>query len=51
MVPGSGVGTQHFEFVPMPSGPPVFLLLARTLRDKGIGENLATARLVKAQLP
>ena len=51
VVPGSGVDTQHFEFVPMPSGQPVFLLLARMLRDKGVEEYVAAARIVKKQLP
>ena len=51
VVPGSGVDTQHFDFVPAPLGPPVFLLLARMLHDKGITEYVAAARLVKAQLP
>ena len=51
VVPGSGVDTQHFEFVPMPSGQPVFLLLARMLRDKGVEEYVAAARAVKKQLP
>lgn len=51
VVPGSGVDTQHFEFVPMPSGQPVFLLLARMLRDKGVEEYVAAARVLKKQLP
>ena len=51
VVPGSGVDTQHFDFVPAPLGPPVFLLLARMLHDKGVKEYVAAARLVKAQLP
>jgi len=51
VVPGSGIDTQHFDFVKTPIGPPVFLLLARMLYDKGINEYVDAARLVKAQLP
>jgi glycosyltransferase involved in cell wall biosynthesis len=51
VVPGSGVNTQHFDFVQTPLGPPVFLLLARMLHDKGINEFVAAARLVKERLP
>lgn len=51
VVPGSGVDTQHFNVMPMPSGPPIFLLLARLLRDKGISEYVAAAKLVKQQMP
>ncbi len=51
IVPGSGVDTQHFGFVPASVSPKVFLLLARMLHDKGIKEYVAAARLVKAVLP
>lgn len=51
VVAGSGVDTRHFAFSPMPEGAPVFLLLARMLRDKGVGEYVTAARLVKAQIP
>jgi glycosyltransferase involved in cell wall biosynthesis len=51
VVAGSGVDTEHFVAVPIPSGPPVFVLLARMLRDKGIEEYVAAARLVKKQMP
>jgi len=51
VVPGSGVDTQHFIPVPLPPGPPVFLLLARMLRDKGVEEYVAAARLVKKEMP
>lgn len=51
VVPGSGVDTARFAFCPQPLGPPVFLLLARMLRDKGVVEYVAAARLVKKQIP
>ena len=51
VVPGSGVDTQHFTPVSLPPGPLVFLLLARMLRDKGVEEYVAAARLVKKEMP
>jgi glycosyltransferase involved in cell wall biosynthesis len=50
-VPGSGVDTRRFGFRPVPDGPPVFLLVARLLRDKGLFEFAEAARLLKAQWP
>jgi len=51
VVPGSGVDTEHFAYCPNAKGPPVFLLLARMLWDKGVEEYVAAARLTKKQLP
>lgn len=51
VVPGSGVDTVQFAASALPSGPAVFLLLARMLRDKGIMEYVAAARLVKRRIP
>lgn len=51
VVPGSGVDTAHFYSSPLPEGPPVFLLLARMLRDKGVEEYIAAARMVRKRLP
>lgn len=51
VVPGSGVDTDHFGLAPLPEGPPVFLFVGRLLRDKGIREFIAAAKLVKARLP
>nr|WP_310522993.1 glycosyltransferase family 4 protein [Polymorphobacter sp.] len=50
-VPGSGVDTARFQAVPVPKGPPVFLLIARLLRDKGLVEFAEAARMVRAQWP
>ncbi len=47
---GSGVDLRRFQPCALP-GAPTFLLIARLLRDKGIGEYAAAARLVKAQYP
>lgn len=51
VVAGSGVDTDHFAAVPIPSGPPVFLLLARMLRDKGIIEYVEAAKRCRQRLP
>jgi glycosyltransferase involved in cell wall biosynthesis len=50
-IPGSGVNTERFVGVPLPEGPPVFLLVARLLGDKGIREFVAAARSLHAELP
>jgi glycosyltransferase involved in cell wall biosynthesis len=51
IIAGSGVDTERFVAQPLPDGPPVFLLLARMLRDKGIEEFVAAARIVKSEIP
>ncbi len=50
-VPGSGVDTEHFTASPPPNGPPVFLMVARLLRDKGVAEYAAAARMMRARYP
>ncbi|WP_274629296.1 glycosyltransferase family 4 protein [Arvimicrobium flavum] len=50
-VPGSGVDTTHFAASPPPAGPPVFLMVARLLRDKGVAEYVAAAKLLRARHP
>lgn len=50
LLPGSGVDTAHF--VPRPRRPRegvVFLLVARMLRDKGVGEYIDAARIVRRE--
>lgn len=51
MVPGSGVNLERFAAVPVPSGPPTFLLVARLLREKGIAEFAEAARILKSNYP
>lgn len=51
IVPGSGVDSVYFPPKPMPERSLVFLLLARMLRDKGVEEYVAAARLLKKKLP
>ena len=50
LILGSGVNTQKFSFVPEPAAPPYRVVLpARMLWDKGIGEFVEAARLVRLQ--
>lgn len=51
VVNGSGVDMTAFPLIPIPQGPPVFLMVARLLVDKGVHEFVAAARLVKAEIP
>lgn len=50
-VPGSGIDTTRFAAQPVPAGPPVFLMIARLLRDKGLTEFATAARALKAEYP
>lgn len=47
LIRGSGVDTRRFAPAPEPEGPPVAVLVARMLRDKGVGEFVAAARILK----
>lgn len=52
LLPGSGVDLGRFEVTELPEGDrPVFLLVARMLWDKGIGEFVEAARQVRAHYP
>jgi lipopolysaccharide/colanic/teichoic acid biosynthesis glycosyltransferase/glycosyltransferase involved in cell wall biosynthesis len=46
-VPGSGIDTAAFARQPVPEGAPVFLTIARLMRDKGLGEFVAAARALR----
>lgn len=48
---GSGIDTVHFAQCPLPRTPPVFLMIARLMRDKGVLEFVEAARIVKALHP
>jgi glycosyltransferase involved in cell wall biosynthesis len=50
LVNGSGVDMAHFTPAPLPAEP-VFLLIARLLRSKGVEEYAAAAHMVKSKLP
>jgi len=48
LLPGSGIDLAKFSPVPLPAGTPVrFLLIARMLWDKGVGEFIEAARQLK----
>ena len=55
VLPGSGINLDHFR--PMPGGTgaqeaaPVFLMIARLLRDKGVLEYVEAARRIRAERP
>ena len=54
LVPGSGVDLEQFypkKTVSPQSGAPCFLLSARLLWDKGVGEFVDAARIVKTRFP
>lgn len=51
MLPGSGVDLDRFVASEPRPGAPVFLLIARLLREKGIGEYVAAARVLKREFP
>lgn len=50
-VPGSGVDLSHYAQAALPEGPPVFLMIARLLRNKGLIEYVEAARIVRARFP
>lgn len=50
-VPGSGVDIDHFAATPLPDLPPKFVMIARLMRDKGVGEFVEAARLVRGRRP
>ncbi len=52
LLPGSGIDLNHFAPKPLPSGkPPIFLMIARLLRDKGVFEFVEAARSIRATDP
>ena len=51
LLPGSGIDLDHYRLTPLPQGPPVFLLIARLLGDKGVREFVAAATLLRDELP
>ena len=50
-VDGSGVDVDHYAFVPTPIERPVFLMVTRLLRDKGVIEYVEAARRLKQRRP
>jgi glycosyltransferase involved in cell wall biosynthesis len=52
LLPGSGINLTRFAPAPRPDGEGfVFLLVARLLRDKGIGEYVEAARMLRSRYP
>src|SRR3546814_1716715 len=45
LIRGSGVSLDEFQAEPEPPGPPVAIMAARLLRDKGVEEFVEAARL------
>jgi glycosyltransferase involved in cell wall biosynthesis len=52
LLPGSGIDLDRFRATPVPvgTGCPIFLLIARLLGDKGIREFVEAARVVRAEI-
>ena len=50
MINGSGVNLEKFTVLPFPSGS-AFLCISRLIRDKGVGEYLRAAEIVKKKYP
>ena len=53
LLPGSGIDLSHFTPTPMPpvDEAPLFLMIARLLRDKGVVEFVDAAKQIKAIYP
>ena len=51
IINGSGVDISHFAYSPPPTEPISFLLMARLIWDKGIGEYVEAARNLKSRYP
>ena len=51
LVSGSGVDLEHFELSRPPQRGPVFLMIARLLRDKGVAEFVDAARRLQREFP
>lgn len=49
IIRGSGVNTDVFHPTPLPDGTPLFVLPARILWDKGVGEMVEAARKLKSR--
>lgn len=51
IINGSGVDLDYFSFTPLETKKPVFLLIARLLKEKGILEFIEAAKIVKDKYP
>jgi len=48
---GTGVDLAEWKQVPLPEGPPVFILVARLLQEKGIREFVTAAKMIRSRHP
>lgn len=51
IVPGSGVNLDKYAASAPPEGPPVFLMISRLLREKGVFDFVEAARILKRTHP
>lgn len=51
LIRGSGVDLRKFQLLPIPPGPPLVVLPARMLRDKGVVEFAEAAALLRGEFP
>jgi len=51
LVNGSGVNLDYFGIENIPGGAPVFLMIARLLKEKGFHEYIEAAQIIKKQHP
>ena len=51
LIPGSGVDLTAFSVQPIPAGPPLIVLPARMLRDKGVLEFAEAAASLRSEFP
>ena len=51
MINGSGVNVERYSFKPPQTETFIFLIIARLLWDKGVGEFVSAARLLKEKYP
>lgn len=51
IVPGSGVNLDSYAFSVPRSAPPIFLMISRLLREKGVFDFVEAARILKAKHP
>ncbi|WP_298935020.1 glycosyltransferase family 4 protein [uncultured Ruegeria sp.] len=51
IVPGSGVNLTKYAHSSPPDGPPVFLMISRLLKEKGVFDFVEAARLLKRKHP
>jgi len=51
LLPGAGIDLDRFAPTALPSGAPIFLMIARLLGDKGVREFVEAAHSLRPQLP